>query len=204
MKQLTSALTALCGVLLLASCQAVFTYSPVEFLERDLAKLSDEQQLDRAEDVLVAGTTEEIIEAYDAVVALIDAGDVSSVTHLLAADLAFAASGIMDVVADVLADTEILSTATAEDIEALFASFDITYVESGAEYIQGVVDAAEAAGEEPDVSSTQYIIAGAVLFMSAVEQADGFENAADYDEYDDALNFLAAAGIDDIEDLFSF
>ena len=198
---------ALCGLLVFVSCQAVFTYSPVVFLERDLANLSDEQQVERAEDVLVSGDSQAIADAYTAIAAQIDAGDTTPELSLLAADLAFAASGINDVVANVLGDPEVLSSATAEDVETLLEDLDLSLIDAGADYVRS---ASEVEGAE--ISDTQYIIAGATLMMSAADEAGGFEifetepseGDAGYDEFTEAMDFLSAAGIEDFSDLLTF
>ena len=198
---------ALCGFLVFISCQAVFTYSPVVFMERSLANLSDEQQVERAEDVLVSGDAGAIADAYTAIAAQIEAGDATPELSLLAADLAFAASGINDVVANVLGDAELLSSATADDVETLLADLDLSMIDAGADYVRSASEV-----EGAVISDTQYIIAGATLMMSAAEEAGGFEifetepavGDAGYDDFTDAMEFLSAAGIEDFSDLLTF
>jgi len=206
-RKISRVAAALCGLLVFVSCQAVFTYSPVTFLERDLANLSPGQQAERAESVLVSGSAEEIAEAYDAVVALIAAGDATAETGLLAADLAFAASGINDVVADLLSDPDLLTSATSDDISEILGALDLDLIDAGAAFVTSA-----AAVEGAEISDSQYIIAGAALMMSAAEDAGGFEifetepSSGDpgFDDFTAAMEFLSAAGIEDFGELLSF
>ena len=190
-----------------ASCQAMFTYSPVAFLQRDTASLSTEQKVERAKDVLVSGSAEEVTEAYEAVAAIVAAGDDSAETNLLAADLAFASSGISDFVSEVLEDPEAIFSSSTEDLTEIFESLDTDLISAGASYVQTA-----SADEDADISDTQYVIAGAALVASAAEEAGGFdifedppdEGEAGYEAYSDATEFFSEAGIEDIQDLFTF
>jgi len=210
MKKIASAVAALCGGLLtLVSCQAVFTYSPVAFLERDLSSLSDSQKIERASDALESGSTEEIRAAYDAVASIIAAGGAGATTDnmLLAADLAFAGSGLTDVITSVAQNPDLVTSATTEELTTLFESFDADLVTAGATYVQQA-----SADTNATITPSQYQIAGAALLASAAEQSgSGFdiinsppaEGDAGYQDYQDALSFLELGGLDDLTTLFS-
>ncbi len=206
MNRIASVGVALCGLLVLTSCEAVFTYSPVAFLERDMASLPDERKLERAEEILVSGSTEEILDAYDEVVTIIAAGGDTAENNLLAAELAFAGSGVTEVFTGIVSDPTIIADAAPEDLEQLFNSLDVDLIEQGASYVQSASN-----DENAQISDTQYLIAGAALLASVAEQANGFDiietppSSGDpgYEDYQDAMSFLSAGGIDDLSDLFS-
>jgi hypothetical protein len=209
MKPLQSIAIIVCGLAALSSCQAVFTYSPLAMLARDPDQLSDDQKVQWASDIINTGSVEELIDAYSEIKALAEAPGALPTTVLLAADLAFASSGIMDVVSDVLADPELISSTTPEELEAVFESLDIETIIEGAAFVQA---ASTIEGEGAEISDTQYIIAGAALLLSAAEEAGDFsvienppeDGDAGYDTYQDAVALLAAGGIADLTDLFSF
>ena len=53
------------SVLLIISCQAVFTFSPISFLKRDITTLNKESQIFFAENALISGDLEEIKESIE-------------------------------------------------------------------------------------------------------------------------------------------
>ncbi|MBN1798824.1 MAG: hypothetical protein JW822_09615 [Spirochaetales bacterium] len=75
------------------SCQDIFTYSPLDILERDPKTLSKEQQLLYAEQALSSGRRGVMIDALDVVVNELLPDDPTSVKlNLLVADLLWALS----------------------------------------------------------------------------------------------------------------
>lgn len=206
MKRLAFVCVLTASIFALTGCQAVFTYSPLAFLQRDPATLPEAQQIERAQDVLVAGTSDDIAQAYQTISGLAE-GSTDPGLNLLAAELAFAASGVTDVITGVLEDPDIISSGTAEDIDTLLASLDTDLIAEGASFVQTAAGSADA-----DISDTQYIIAGAGLLLGAVEESGGFEiletapedGDPGYDDYQDAMEFFTAGGLDDFSELFSF
>jgi hypothetical protein len=206
MKKTWRTLIIVCSLAALSACQEVFTYSPVAFLERGAATLSTPQKIEHAMDILIAGTDEQRVDAYVDVAALIVAGDTSAETNLLAADLAFSASGLSDVIFQILQNPDIISSATAADFTSLFEALDANLIAVGAWHIR-----VAHADVDAVISETQYVVAGAALLMSAVEKAGRFSiiawppviGEAGYDEFLDAIDYLAIAGIDDPADMYT-
>lgn len=196
LKLLCTAAIVLIGV----SCQAIFTFSPFSFLQRDIADLPPEQQINWANDALASGDTTLMLEAYDAILALLAEGDDPALS-LLAADLAFGGSGITDVFTGLLSDPE---NVAPDDLLALLDALDVDLISDGAAHIQDAEDGGAT------VTDDQYVIAGAALLASAAEAAGGFD-ALDsltpgdpgYDDYQDAQDFLDAGGAVDFLDLFA-
>ena len=189
----------------LGACQAVFTYSPFTSLQRDIGSLSSEQKVKRAEDALGTGDVAQIGEAYEVIAAILEASDTPDPElTLLAADLAFAGSGVSEVLTSVLQDPEALSGAPTEDLIAMLDALDVALIAEGATHIQNAVAA------DAEVSSTQYVIAGASLLASAVEQAGSFEAVVDplptdawYQDVLDAERFLTEGGAADLLEMFN-
>ena len=167
-------------LLMLGSCQAIFTYSPLEFLQRDVTTLPAEQQVGRAENALASGDTEEMKGAYDAVAVLLAESPDDPELQLLAADLAFGASGVTEVFTSILQDPEALTESTPEDMLEILDTLDLDLISAGASHIESAV----AIGA--DVEDPQLILAGASLIASAAEDAGGFEELAALDENDPA------------------
>ena len=79
-------------LIVLIGCQAVFTFSPVSFLQRDPSKLSLDQKKTYAEDALASGDSDAMLAAYNAIKD--DAtGSTDGELNLLAAKLAMELSG---------------------------------------------------------------------------------------------------------------
>ena len=190
-------------LVIFSACQAVFTYSPFTFLQRDLASLPPEQQVTRAQEALRSGDADQMADAYEIVAAMLDSSEDPEL-DLLAADLAFGASGIMEVFTTVLQDPESISGATSDDLEEILASLNLDLISDGAGHVQDAVDA------EGEVTEAQYILAASALIAGAAEKAGGFEEMATltsgdpgYDDLQDAEAFLQAAEATDLLEMFS-
>ncbi len=187
---------------LLSSCQAVFTYSPFTFLQRDISTRPVEVQVSRAREALGTGDRDQMAEAYAVVEELLKTNNDPELS-LLAADLAFGASGMTEVFTSALQDMEAISEGTPQDLEAVLETLDVELIAEGAAHVQSAVDAGA------EVTDTQYVIAGAALLSSAVEKAGGFEQVGNltegddgYEELKDAEEFLTAGGADELFDMF--
>ncbi len=193
----------LAGISILSvSCQAVFTYSPFTFLQRDISTRPAAEQISRAREALSSGNREQMADAYAVVEALLEESDEPEL-YLLAADLAFGASGMTEVFTQALQDLDTITAGSTEEFEAVLESLDLDLIADGASHVQ----AAEAAGAE--ISDTQYQIAGAALLASAVEKAGGFEEVGlltvgqeGYQEFQDAQAYFTAGGAADLLDMF--
>lgn len=191
----------------LTGCQAVFTYSPFTFLQRDFSDLSTEQKVTHAREVLETGETTEIAAAYEAVDALINPEDPDPELSVLAADLAFGASGVTEVLSGVLEDPEALVSGDPTELEALINELDLELVQEGAEHIRNAAADTEVG---TTIDDSQYALTGATMVMVAAEEAGGFENLADlspgdagYDTYQDAEVFLELGNVSDLMGLLS-
>jgi hypothetical protein len=135
-------------------------------------------------------------EAYEIIEALLDTSDDPEL-YLLAADLAFGASGMTEVLTTAIMDLETVTQGTTEDLEAVLEILDVDLIAEGAAHIQAAVDAGA------EVTDTQYIIAGVALFTSAVEKAGGIDQVDDgYEEFQEAETFLEAGGAAGLLDMF--
>jgi len=187
---------------LFTGCQAVFTYSPFTFLERDLSTRPAVEQVARARDALGSGDSAQMAEAYEAIQVLLETSDDPEL-YLLAADLAFGASGMTEVFASALQNLDTITESTPEDLEAVLDSLNVELITEGVSYVEAAIDAAA------EVTDTQYIIAGAALLTSAVEKAGGFDEVGSlvegddgYQELQDAKEYLEAGGASDLLEMF--
>ena len=190
------------STLLLAGCQAVFTYSPFSFLQRDISTRPPAEQVARAREALGSGDKDQMADAYEVVVKLLETSDDPEL-YLLAADLAFGASGMTEVLTQALQDLDAIGESTPEDLKEVLDLLDLELISEGVAYVR------EAEDSGAEVSDTQYVIAGVALLTSAVEQAGGFDNVGDltegedgYQELQDAKAFLEAGGASDLLDMF--
>ncbi len=148
---------------LIASCQQMFTYSPVSWAQRDPSTLSDDQKITYAEDVLSSGDTKTIAEAYDLINDLVTANPDDVQLQLLAADLALGGSGIADTIENIDLDT--LDSGSIEDI---LSGIDLDLVSASADH----VIAAEAL-DPSAISDVQYLNTGLILLAKAADEAVG-------------------------------
>ena len=158
-------MTALFGlILLLNGCEAVFTWSPFEALQRDPANLSPDQQEQYAQDVLASGDTDAMAEAYELIAALLEENPEDGELNLLAVDLAVGASGVGDIVSSLDPNDE------NADPDAILEGLNTDVLADISDHIE----AAEAAGQE--ISDSQYVNAGAAIIAQSADEAGGFDN----------------------------
>jgi hypothetical protein len=195
-------LTVIASAVLFTACQAVFTYSPFTFLQRDISNRPAEVQVSRAREALGSGDTAQMAEAYEIIEKLLETEDDPELS-LLAADLAFGASGMTEVFTSALQDMDTITESTPEDLQEVLENLNVDLISEGAGHIQTAVDAGA------EVTDTQYIIAGAALFTSAVEKAGGFEQVGElvegddgYEELQDAEEYIKAGGATDLLSMF--
>lgn len=143
--------------LLLSGCQEVFTYSLFEGLQRDPSSLPPEQQISFARSALASGDPDAMADIYDEIVDL--AADDPEL-YLLAADLAMGASGITNVVDDVLSADD----PSTLDFNTVLASVDLVMLANVADNVL----AAEAAGVG-GVTEEQYVAAAGAELLQYVE-----------------------------------
>lgn len=174
-------LVAIAAAGLLASCQAVFTFSPLSFLRRDPSTLSVAQQVEFAASALGSGDAEALAEAYAAIEAAAAADPLDPDLQYLAAQLALEMSGVGGVFETLLAgggDLVIDATVWEGINQDLLADAGL--------YLQ-TADTLDA-----DLTSTDYLV-GAVglLVAGAVAGTDVVATAGDNENQDEAVNFLS-------------
>ena len=193
MKKLPVIIMVTVTILIFASCQQIFTYSALEWAQRDPADLPEDQQIAYAESILTSGDTEAMAEAYEVINDLVEDNPYDVDLRLLAADLAIGGSGISDAIADLdLDDLE-------NSVETLLADIDLDLVAASVEHIEA------AAALDPDaVSEEQYLNTGLILLAQAAEEAvddfGGLSTISDGDLGWDTLvkanNFITSGGGD--------
>jgi len=143
-------------LLLLASCEQMFTYSPLSWAQRDPADLSDAQKIAYAESVLGSGDTDAMADAYDAIK---DSSDPD--TQLLASQLAIGASGLNEAIQDALADFDSLESGTASINDYLNTIDDVM--------LQNAIDAMDAAEADSDtkddITQEEYLVTAAAILI---------------------------------------
>ena len=64
MKKISVIVLVVASIFIYTSCQQIFTYSVLEWAQRDPSSLPPEQQIAYAESILTSGDTEAMAEAY--------------------------------------------------------------------------------------------------------------------------------------------
>jgi len=100
------AAAAAAALVLLAGCQAMFTYSPLSGLQRPPSSLTPAQRLTYAQDALASGNTSDMKAAYDAI-----KNDTSSAAQYTTAQLGIQLSGVPQVLIQIATDP---STVTSQ------------------------------------------------------------------------------------------
>ncbi|MBP7494649.1 MAG: hypothetical protein KA771_04075 [Spirochaetales bacterium] len=154
-------------VLVLLSCEDVFTTSLLEWGQRDPSNLSRDQKISYAQDALASGDKKAMKEAYDA---LKDTTDPA--LQPFVAELAVGAAGIKDALLTVLGDVAAGSSEETikTELQAAYNSFDaedLALMESAAQ----LLTAAESGGGS--ISADQYFITGIGLLVVALDEAGG-------------------------------
>ncbi len=168
MKKISVIVLVLVSIFIYTSCQQIFTYSALEWAQRDPSTLPPAQQISYAESILSSGDTTAMADAY-AVIDNLVASDPGNVDlQLLAADLAIGGSGITDAIANLdLNDLE-------ASVETVLASIDLTLVAASADHVV----AAEAI-DSTAISPEQYLNTGLILLAKAADEAGGFSSLGD-------------------------
>jgi hypothetical protein len=179
----------LCTLVLisLSSCQDVFTYSPLQFLQRDPENLPDKQKVKYAEDMLANGSQKDMKDAYKLVEDMLKDDPDNAELHLLAADLAIGASGINDAV------SSIDPSSGGGSYDDILKDLDTDMLDE----VGGHVEAAESSGA--DVSDSQYVNASMAIVASEAKEKGGFDNIDWENPNDDiqqAKDFADKGGVD--------
>ena len=157
-------------ILLLGSCEQMFTFSPLSWAQRDPSNLSDAQKIAYAEGVLGSGDTDAMADAYNAIK---DSSDPD--VQYLASQLAVGASGLNEAVQDALADFDEIESGSASINDYLNTIND--------PMLQNAVDAMALADGDPDtkddITQEDYLVTAAAILIinnNDIENED-FSNA---------------------------
>ena len=189
-------------LLLVAGCQAIFTFSPVQILAQDPSKLSSEQKQSYGQEALASGDSENMQAAYTALASELAASTDPAVHHL-AANLAMELSGVPTVLQSVVAGELELVVESAGDIEDLLNSEDL----NPALMIEAAAHLKNTKQNDGVLSTSDYIMGGLGLVLQASEDPaePGTYNFDDPDSWDDDIaeeaNDFLAEGADAIADL---
>ncbi len=146
-------------VFVLAGCQAIFTYSPLSFLQRDPANLPLDQKITWAENALASGDPEAMATAYAAI------KDESGVDYL-AANLALELSGVPQLLFEVIEGDIDYSTIT--DMENFLQQLDSSYVSAAGGHYNDTL-----ANDPGSLTGTDYILGAASLLFQAADLNGG-------------------------------
>lgn len=211
MKFIKMIASAAAALIILSSCQDVFTASVFSFVETDISTMNDTQKVSYASDLLATGTAAELAEAYSAIEALLpdDYATADDLTAdelelvLLAADLAVGSSGIGDAVTDALGMFTSGEEGGEASVDDIIAGIDTENLESAVT----LIEAAEANGAA--LSSEQYTNAAAAQLLVVLADVEDLgvadpselndsipEQAAVIADLEQALNWAEAGGMD--------
>ena len=182
------------ALLSVASCEMVFTTSPLAFLQRDPSRLSEQQQVVFGRNALASGDREKMAVAFEL---LKESADPE--IRLLASDLAFGAAGLDVAIMSALPDI----VAAGDDQAALQAALDEALMDFSADDLSMMAAAAAlVAGAEGAVTPApeQYLTAAVGLVAIAASLnagVGGLETLAEsdpgYAEVEQAKTFLQSA-----------
>ncbi|RKX82443.1 MAG: hypothetical protein DRP57_09875 [Spirochaetes bacterium] len=183
-------LLSIAVIFIMSGCQAVFTYSPLSFLQRDPSTLSAAEQRTYAENALASGDADAIAKAYDAIKALLKDNPDDPELNLLAAKLGVEVSGIPSLIDQIIQGSLDLSGPDALDDVSDFINSDSVdpqaMIDAGTYYKN-----AESSGE---LTSTDYIMGSLGILLGAASGEDlsdpGSWDTASQNEAQDAVDFL--------------
>ena len=178
-------------VILISSCQQVFTTNAYFWHETDMSTMTDAQKLSYAEDLLASGTTEELAAAFAEISGMLpdDLSTADPELLALAADLAIGSSGIGDAVSDAISS---LSTGDTDGLSTdLLDSIDTANLSSAVELMQAL----DASGA--DVTPEQYTNAAAAQLLVVMDGVDDISDVpADDPGLVQAQEWAEAGGVD--------
>ena len=158
--------SALVIVSCLASCQAVFTWSPLSFLQRDPSTMTTEQKLTYADEALASGDPAALASAYDTIAVEAAAHPDDPDIQYTAAQLALQISGVGTVLDSFLTSLGDPSAAPLTITADTFASIDRgTLADAGAYLVD-----AEAAGA--NLTATDYLVGAVALVVADSSSSD--------------------------------
>ncbi|HET6451502.1 MAG TPA: hypothetical protein VFI08_09330, partial [Spirochaetia bacterium] len=181
------------AVILLAGCQAIFTYSPLSGLKQNPADMTPAQRLTYAQDALASGDTATMKTAYDAI-----KNDTSGDAQYTAAQLGIEISGVPTVLRTIATDTSSVSSQLSSINDFITANhLDPTYMVAAEPQL-----AAAAAAGLPLTDTDRAMGAIGLLLQGAMTQNGNWNIVAGNPQKTAASNFLADA-VTDVQSLSS-
>lgn len=180
-------LVAIAAAGFLASCQAVFTFSPLSFLRRDPSTMTTAQQLEFAQSALGSGDAEALAEAYDAIAAAAAENPDDPELQYLAGQLALEMSGVGDVFEGLLGSGGDLTID-----ESAWEGINQDLLADAGTYMQNA-DALDA-----DLTATDYLVGAVGLLVAGADAgSDVVDTVGTNENQDEAIDFLNK-GIDEL------
>jgi hypothetical protein len=150
---------------LLLGCEAVFTYTPLKFLQRSPASMSAAQRLTYAENALASGDTQAMIDAYNAL-----ANDTSDPAKYLSAQLAIEISGVSTLLVSVATGATALPT--AEDSASLTAWIAANGNADTAAYLIAAGEKLNSIDDTSTLTTMDYVYGSLGLALEAASSGD--------------------------------
>ena len=187
---------------ILSGCQALFTYSPVAFLKRTPANLTEDEKIQYAEYALAGGDETAIAAIYD--VLKEEATDSTDADlPFMAAQLALDLSGMPEVLDEILTSFIDLAAAS-KSIESFSDIVDqvLAALSTDEVLIEEAIDFLNATYEnDPTLITTYFYFAGGLsYFILAVEEAEGIEDLDINDTNVQAAIDFITLGVDALPD----
>ncbi len=195
-------------LMVISSCEAVFTYSPVSFLQRDPANMPTAQKITYAEDALASGETAAMQKAFNNIKELAKNSPDDPDINMLAAKLAVELSGVPDVVDQIVqGDIDLSSDNAEEEIAEFLEKVNPELMVEAGQYYQN------ADSNGGDLSSTDYIMGAMGILLDAADDVSGKEgdyssvsnpdewasNSSAQEKVEDAVEFLNE-GLENMDD----
>jgi len=171
-------------LLALSGCQALFTTSPVAFLQRDPADLPLEQRIEWARQALGSGDEEAMAKGYEAIYDDASGSSDGELTYL-AASLAMELSGAPQLAYEIIEGN--ISYTDETDLQAFLETVDGTYVVDAAGFFQATL-----ANDPALLSGSDYLLGAGCLLFQAGEENGGDLTALSAAQVADAQAFVAA------------
>jgi hypothetical protein len=173
------------ALLVLSSCERVFTSSPFDFLQRDPSTYSLAQLLTYADDALASGNQAAMAAAFGL---LADSTDPE--TQLVAVELAFGAAGVGPALTSMVAGL----VADGADPEAVVAEAMDGFSEADLAMLVAAADLLDQSDETTEPTAEQYAFAAIGLLAAAADDADGIGNLNPPPAGSDAETYVDQAG----------
>ena len=175
-RKFAGAALVVAGILLLAGCEAMFTYTPLAAFQRPPSSLGPEARLTWAQDALASGDAAAMKTAYDAI-----KNDPGAEAEYTAAQLGIELSGVPSLLLEVVSDPSGI-TADLNNIDGFITAhnLDPSYLVAAAAKLQ-------AADPDVELTATDYALGALGLLLGSAQTING-----NWDITDPAVNTAPA------------